>query len=217
MGSGGELMSDYGEMTLEQYRDALASEAPTPGGGTAAAVALSQGAALAVMVCNLTEGNDKWMDGWGDAHACRSVATPLLELGHQLASDDAEAFGRVMSAFKMPKNTDDEVHIRRSAIQDSTLDAAMVPMKTANRAFELLVMLPALATTGNANAVTDVGVSGLLVSAACKGALFNVEININSLPDEIGGDLRIQLDELRLSCRDAARDVMHAVHGRMQS
>ena len=216
MGCWGELMSDYSKMTLNQYRDALASEAPTPGGGTAAAVALSQGAALAVMVCNLTEGHDKWVDGWADAHACRIVATPLLELGHQLASDDADAFDSVMSAFKMPKNTDDELHIRRSAIHKATHDAAMVPMHTANRAFELLSMLPALATTGNANAVTDVGVAGLLVSAACKGALFNVEININSLPDELGGDLRIQLDELRLRCRDTARNVMHAVHNRMQ-
>jgi len=217
MGCWGELMTDYGEMTLDQYRDALASEAPTPGGGTAAAVALSQGAALAVMVCNLTEGNDKWMDGWDDAHACRSVATPLLELGHQLASDDADAFDGVISAFKLPKNTDDELHIRRSAIQKATHEAAMVPMQTANRAFELLSMLPALASSGNANAVTDVGVAGLLVSAACKGALFNVEININSLPNELGGDLRKQLDELRLRCRDTARNVMHAVHGRMQS
>ena len=90
-------------------------------------------------------------------------------------------------------------------------------MNTAKRAFELLELLPALARTGNANAVTDVGVAGLLVSAACKGALFNVEININSLPDEIGGELRAELDNLRVKCRDRARDVMHAVHDRMQS
>ena len=125
-------MTEYGEMTLDQYRDALASDAPTPGGGTAAAVALSQGAALAIMVCNLTEGKEKWKAGWGDAQACRNIATPLLELGHQLASDDAGAFDGVMSAFKLPKNTDDEIEDRRSAIQNATLDAAMVPMKTAN-------------------------------------------------------------------------------------
>ena len=210
-------MTEYGDMTLDQYRDALASNAPTPGGGTAAAVALSQGAALAIMVCNLTEGKDKWKEGWGDAHACRNVANPLLELGHQLASDDAGAFDDVMSAYKLPKNTDDEIDNRRSAIQNATLGAAMVPMNTATSAFELLELLPALARSGNANAVTDVGVAGLLVSAACKGALFNVEINVNSLPDDIGNDLRTQLDELRNLCRDASRDVMNAVHDRMQS
>jgi len=210
-------MTEYGDMTLDQYRDALASNAPTPGGGTAAAVALSQGAALAIMVCNLTEGKDKWKDGWADAHACRNVANPLLELGHQLASDDAGAFDGVMSAYKLPKNTDDEIENRRLAIQNATLGAAMVPMNTATSAFELLELLPALARTGNANAVTDVGVAGLLVSAACKGALFNVEINVNSLPDDVGNDLRTKLDELRNLCRDASRDVMNAVHDRMQS
>ena len=179
-------------------------------------MALSQGAALAIMVCNLTDGKEKWKEGWNDAQACRNIATPLLELGHQLASDDAGAFDGVMSAFKLPKNTDDEIEDRRSAIQNATLDAAMVPMKTANCAFELLDLLPALARTGNANAVTDVGVAGLLVSASCKGALFNVEININSLPNDIGGDLRSQLDDLRNLCRDASRDVMNAVHDRMQ-
>ena len=217
MGSGGELMSEYGDMTLDQYRDALASDAPTPGGGTAAAVALSQGAALAIMVCNLTDGKEKWKDGWGDAQACRNIATPLLELGHQLAADDADSFDAVMSAYKLPRDTDEEISNRRLAIQNATLKAAMVPMETANRAYELLELLPTLARTGNANAVTDVGVAGLLISAACKGALFNVEINVSSLPNEVGGDLRSQLDELRNNCRDMARDVMHAVHDRMQS
>ena len=210
-------MSEYGDMTLDQYRDALASNDPTPGGGSASAVALSQGAALAIMVCNLTHGKEKWKDGWGDAEACRNIASPLLELGHQLAMDDAKSFDDVMSAYKLPRNTDEERLSRSMAIQNATLNAAMVPMETANRAYELLEMLPSIARTGNANAVTDVGVAGLLVSAACKGALFNVEININSLPDDIGSELRSQLDILRLKCRDSARDVMHAVHDRMQS
>ena len=210
-------MTKYGDMTLDQYRDALASNAPTTGGGTAAAVALTQGAALAIMVCNLTDGKEKWKDGWGDAQACRHIATPLLELGHQLAADDADSFDAGMSAYKLPRDTDEEISNRRLAIQNATLKAAMVPMETANRAYELLELLPTLARTGNANAVTDVGVAGLLISAACKGALFNVEINVSSLPNEIGGEMRYQLDEMRNKCRDMARDVMHAVHDRMQS
>ena len=88
-------------------------------------------------------------------------------------------------------------------------------METARLAFGLLEALPTLASTGNANAVTDVGVAGLLVSAACKGALFNVEINLNSLPDEMAGELRSELDDLRIKCRETAREIMHAVHDRM--
>tara|TARA_X000001036_G_scaffold159585_1_gene151393 strand:+ start:2057 stop:2689 length:633 start_codon:yes stop_codon:yes gene_type:complete len=210
-------MTDYGGMTLAEYRNALASDAPTPGGGTAAAVALSQGAALSLMVCNLTLGKERWQDGWTSAESCIKVAEPLLERGHQLAREDAEAFDLVMSAFRMPKSNDDEIMLRKSAIQNGTLGAAMVPMETAKLAYGLLNVLPDLATTGNGNAVTDVGVAGLLVSAACKGALFNVEININSLPDDMATPLRTEMDELRIHCRDKAREIMHRVHERLQS
>ena len=210
-------MTDYGRMSLAEYRDALASDAPTPGGGTAAAVALSQGAALAVMVSNLTLGKERWEDGWSTAEACVKIAEPLLERGHQLAREDAEAFDLVMNAFRMPKSNEDEIAVRKSAIQDGTIGAAMVPMETAKLAYNLLNILPDLASTGNGNAVTDVGVAGLLVSAACKGALFNVEININSLPDDRATTLRKDMEELRIRCRDKSREIMHCVHDRLQS
>ena len=211
-------MTEYGKMTLEEYRDALASDSPTPGGGTAAAVALSQGAALTIMVCNLTEGKEKWKDGWAAADKSRSVAEPLLDKGHSLAALDAHAFDRVMAAYRLPKSTQDEVDTRNIAIETETMGAARVPMDTAEAAYSLLETLPDLAALGNANAVTDVGVAGLLVSAACKGALFNVEININSLPedDHYVRIMKRQMDELRLKCRDTAREIMHSVHDRMQ-
>ena len=94
-------MTDYAELSLEQYRDALASDSPTPGGGTAAAVALSQGAALAIMVCNLTIGKERWEIGWEAAETCKQIAEPLLDRGYELAGEDAEAFDRVMAAFKL--------------------------------------------------------------------------------------------------------------------
>ena len=210
-------MIDYGGMSLAEYRDALASDAPTPGGGTAAAVALSQGAALAVMVCNLTLGKERWQGGWSTAESCKKIAKPLLEKGHKLAREDAEAFELVMSAFRLPKSNEDEIAVRKSAIQDGTIGAAMVPMETAKLAYDLLNILPDLASTGNGNAVTDVGVAGLLVSAACKGALFNVEINITSLPDDMSITLRKDMEELRIRCRDKSREIMHRVNDRLQS
>ena len=210
-------MTEYGDMTLDQYRDALASKQPTPGGGSAAAVALSQGAALAIMVCELTLNKEKWSDGWVASQNTSDVATPLLERGYELATEDAHSFDDVMLAFKMPKEKDEQVQNRRQAIHVGTLKAAMVPLETAKHALELLVTLPELASTGNANAVTDVGVAGLLISAACKGALFNVEINLSSLPDEVGKEMRSELVEIREKCRITSRDVMHSVHDRMHS
>ena len=210
-------MSIYGDMTLDEYRDALSSSEPTPGGGTAAAVALSQGAALAVMVCNLTLKSDKWEDGWVAANECLSVANPLLERGHELAHEDAHSFDGVMDAFRMPKSNDEEIELRRAAIHSGTLDAANVPLQTAKLALELLESLPALAQMGNSNAVTDVGVAGLLSSAACKGALFNVEINLNSIPTDMGMEQRVEMNAIREKCQKLSRSVMQTVNEKMRS
>ena len=210
-------MTIYGNMTLDDYRDALSSSEPTPGGGTADAVALSQGAALAVMVCNLTLKSDKWEGGWGAANDCLTVANPLLERGHELAYEDAHSFDGVMDAFRMPKSNDEEIQLRRAAIHTGTLGAAKVPLETAKLALDLLATLPALAETGNSNAVTDVGVAGLLASAACKGALFNVEINLNSIPTEMGHQQRVELNHIREKCQRLSRNVMQTVNEKMRS
>ena len=212
----GDYLTEYGDMNLDQYRDALASKSPTPGGGSAAAVALSQGAALVVMVCNLTEGKDKWSDGWDAALQSRVLAEPLLERGYELAFEDAHSFDDVMTAFSMPKDDDSQIQKRKNAIREGTIKAAMVPMETANLAFILLESLPKLAQFGNANAVTDVGVAGLLISAACKGALFNVEINLLSIknPDE---SLQLELEQLKIRCSEVSRELMRAVNDRMHA
>ena len=115
----------------------------------------------------------------------------------------------------MPKSTEDEKDSRRSAIRQATLKAAEIPFETANLALQLLNHLPALGQTGNANAVTDVGVAGLLASAAAKGAVFNVEINLNGLPAEYGIEMREQLVDLKEQIRIKSREVMDAVRERM--
>ncbi len=209
------MMTDYGDMSLDDYRDALASSDPTPGGGTAAAVALSQAAALTCMVADLTLGSERWQDGWLGAQAAKDVATPLLARGHELAGEDAAAFDAVMAAFRLPKDSDDEQVRRRAEIRDATLGAAEVPLKTAQEALSLLNTLPELSRSGNSNAVTDVGVAGLLASAACKGALFNVEINAKSLPDELATILLEELDGLRGSAKQISRELMDSVNSRI--
>jgi glutamate formiminotransferase/formiminotetrahydrofolate cyclodeaminase len=122
-----------------------------------------------------------------------------------------------MDAFRMPKSNDEEIELRRAAIHSGTLEAANVPLQTAKLALDLLASLPALAQTGNSNAVTDVGVAGLLASAACKGALFNVEINLNSIPTDMGIEQREEMDEIREMCQKLSRSVMQTVNEKMRS
>jgi len=203
------------DMTLREYQAALASSSPTPGGGTAAAVALGQASALSIMVCDLTLGRDKWKDGWAIAEEVQLLAIPLLSQSGDLAKADSDAFDEVMASFSMPKETDDDKQARREAIRQTTLGAAAVPFETAQHAMNLLMKLPSLAEHGNANAITDVGVASLLASAAAKGALFNVEINLQSLPEEMGLELRQQLPSMKEAIRTSAREVMDQVRNRM--
>ena len=170
---------NWANVTLKEFQSALASSAPTPGGGSAAGVALGQAAALAKMVADLTLGNEKYSAGWEISNSVNVIAIPLLEEGLELATLDSQAFDAVVSGFKMPKSTDDEKAIRREEIRNSMLGAAKVPYDTACYALNLLKVLPDLASLGNDNAVSDVGVAGLLASAALKGAIFNIEINQN--------------------------------------
>ncbi|MDP6379564.1 MAG: cyclodeaminase/cyclohydrolase family protein, partial [Candidatus Thalassarchaeaceae archaeon] len=208
-------MTNFGDMTQREFSEALASSNPTPGGGSAAAVALSQSAALTIMVADITIGRDKWQNGWISAELAKKVATPLLEEGFVLANKDTDSFLRVMDSFKLPKNNDDEMASRKQAITDATYQASIVPLQTAKVALELLLTLEELATFGNANAVTDVAVASLLASAACKGALFNVEINAISLPTELSADLLSSVDDIRNHARETSRAVMKAVYARL--
>ena len=201
----------WADITLREFQNALASSDPTPGGGSAAGVALGQAAALAKMVADLTLGNDKYANGWSIAESVNAVAIPLLDEGLNLAQLDSEAFDAVVAGFKMPKATDEEKTIRREEIRNSMLGAAKVPYDTACYALDLMKLLPDLATYGNENAVSDVGVSGLLASAALKGAIFNIEINLNSLPESYGVEMRNHLPTLSNEGKIYSRQCMEAV------
>jgi len=209
------MADDWDDMTLREFQTALASSSPTPGGGTAAAIALGQSAALACMVCDLTIGKDKWKSGWAIAGKVSDIAIPLFTRSLELASEDSAAFDQVMAAFKMPKDDDEQIEMRRAEIRRATLEAARTPLETARLAFELLSALPELATLGNANAVSDVGVAALLASTACKGALMNVEINLSSLPEDMGIAERAECEQLKVDVSEVSRASIHAVQERL--
>ena len=205
------------EMSLNDFQDALASDNATPGGGTAAAVALGQAAALTAMVCNLTSGKEKWSAGWAAADVANRVAAEVISRSGPLAQEDSDAFDLVVAAFRMPKDTEDEKSSRRTAIRAGTLRAAEVPLETAQLGMKLLDVLEDLARDGNGNAASDVGVASLLASAAVKGALFNVDINVSSLPETMSSELIEASAGMREECSARSRLVMHAVHDRINS
>ena len=206
---------DWNELTINQFQEALSSKNPTPGGGTASALALGQSASLVAMVANLTIGNEKWSEGWKISDEALKLANQVKKESARLAKEDSDSFNKVMAAFKLPKKTDDEKEIRREKIRNCTLIAAKIPYETAVLGLDLLKIMVPLSLLGNGNAISDVGVAALLASAGCKGALFNVEINLNSLPEDYGIEMREGMKLINNECRTTSKEIMHNVKDRL--
>lgn len=206
---------NWNSLTLDEFQSSLASKSATPGGGTASAVALGQSAALVAMVSRLTMGNEKWQDGWNHSQSALDTASEVMESSNRLAIEDSQAFDEVMNAFKLPKSTEVETGLRKESIRKATLLAAQVPYNTASLAIKLLERMEPLSKSCNANAVSDVGVACLLATAGCKGALFNVEINLNSLPVDLGSDMRNNIEQINERCREMSKAIMHNVKSRL--
>tara|TARA_B100001109_G_scaffold62659_1_gene51316 strand:+ start:1202 stop:1831 length:630 start_codon:yes stop_codon:yes gene_type:complete len=209
------LSLDWNELTINQFQEALSSKNPTPGGGTASALALGQSASLVAMVANLTIGNEKWSEGWEISDEALKLANQVKKESARLAKEDSDSFNKVMAAFKLPKKTDDEKEIRREKIRNCTLIAAKIPYETAVLGLDLLKIMVPLSVLGNGNAISDVGVAALLASAGCKGALFNVEINLNSLPEDYGIEMREGMKLINNECRTTSKEIMHNVKDRL--
>jgi len=176
-------MTDFSKLTLQGFLDALSSDAPTPGGGTAAATAGAMGAALAQMVSALTLSKEKYA-------ASHDAVRPIAEAAElaraeflALAREDSEAYDEVVGSRRLPKETDEQKAARAHRIALANRHAAEVPMQTARAAVRLLGALPELAEKGNPNAASDVGAAALLLDACVEGALLNVGINLGGIDE----------------------------------
>jgi formiminotetrahydrofolate cyclodeaminase len=171
------------DMTLRDFTKKLASDAPAPGGGSAAALSGALGAGLVSMVCRLTVGKSKYA-----AHEvlARDVLTKSDALAEQLLEaiqKDTDAFDSVIAAFAMPKETDEQKAVRSAAIQDAYKLAVVSPTVTAEGCLEIMRLSESLLHKSNANAVSDLAVGAMQAFAGLKGALANVRINLPSMKD----------------------------------
>ena len=176
-------MTDFAKLPVGAFLAALASEAPTPGGGTAAAVSGAVGAALAEMVAALTLGKEKFADAHAAVRPIAEAASAARRELLELAREDALAFDAVVAARRLPKETDEEREARATAVALSNRAATEVPMRTARAAARLLAALPELVAKGNPNAASDAGTAALLLEASAEGALLNVGINLPGIKD----------------------------------
>lgn len=167
---------------------AVASSEPVPGGGSVAAYAGALGAALTRMVTGLTLGKKKYAAVESEIAVVASGAAALVEKLEGLVASDAVVYSAVSAAYKMPKGTEAESDARKQAIATALLAAAEVPLETARACAGVVDLAAAVAEKGNAKAITDAGVAALLANAGCKGAAYNVRINVASLEDRSRGE-----------------------------
>ena len=170
--------------TLQKYLEELSSNSPTPGGGNVAALCGVLSASLGVMVCNLTIGKKKYLDVENEMKELKEKLNAYSEKFIQLGKNDNEAFDRVMDAFKLPKETDEQKMLRSEAIEKATFEAAYVPAEVIKNCREVIPLLETISQKGNQNSLSDAGVAIAVISAASQGAFLNVLINYSSLNDK---------------------------------
>ncbi|MDE3174072.1 MAG: glutamate formimidoyltransferase [Gemmatimonadota bacterium] len=179
-----------GGISLSGFVAAVASSAPVPGGGSVAAHAGALGAALAQMVAGLTVGRKKYAAVDAEMREAALQAAALVTELSALADRDAASYAAVSAAYKLPHEHADDTRRRNEAVTAALLGAADVPLETARACVRVCGLAVAVAEKGNANAVSDAGVAALLAEAACRGAAYNVRINVASLDDRSLGASR---------------------------
>ena len=171
------------EMTVTQFADVLASEAPAPGGGSTAALEGALGAALTAMVCRLTEGRKKYEEHQAFVLEVKEKATALQAQFIDVMDRDTEAFMVISNAYGMPKATDEEKAARSAAIQAGLVKSTETPMEMMELAAQTIALTESLLGRFNTASASDLGVGALSLRAAVQGAWLNVLINIGSLKD----------------------------------
>lgn len=183
-----EVPSLFIDKSLRQYALDTKSSEPTPGGGSVSAYVGTLSSALTSMVGGLTFSKKNYSELPEDIRLkMEDNSKELEQLFEALADDvdkDTNAFDKVMEAFKMPKETEEEKQARSQAIQEGYKIALEVPLKCAEKCYRILELQDVFARYGNVNAITDIGVGILLAYSGLEGALLNVTINLGSIKNE---------------------------------
>ena len=185
-GSGDPKENDTGKLSgrkLDEFTKILASDAPAPGGGSAAALAGALGSALVSMVSALTVGKKKYEDSQELVRMAIEKADALRGQLTDAIDSDTDAFEAVSAAFSMPKGTEEEKEARSAAIQKGLVRCTESPLHIMELAEETLKLAESLNGHFNTAAASDLGVSALMLKTALLGAWLNVKINIGSMKD----------------------------------
>jgi formiminotetrahydrofolate cyclodeaminase len=204
-------------LSLTDFAAQLASGAPVPGGGSASALAGAMAAALVAMVAQLSLGRPAYAADDADLRAIIGEAERLRARLLRLTNDDADAYAALVTARRMPKDSDTDRSVRSAAVEEAGMAATRVPLEAARLGGEVLALAERIAAIGNRNAASDAGVAALLAAAAARGAALNVRINLPGLAaaEPLRDAARHELDALEVELAGGEARVLAAVAARM--
>lgn len=209
------------EQKLTEYLENAKNAEPKPGGGSVAAYVGALGAALNMMVAELSYGKKSYealpeetkqeiVDGCEKLNAIIEKLKPLVD-------EDSKSFDAVLDAMRLPKETDEEKAVRSAKIQEGYVHALRVPMDTAKLCVEAMELLEVFAHYGNIHAITDVGCGVVFLAGGAEGALFNVYINVKALKDEAKRDAtKKEADALLARARELRDSYLQIVYDRLE-
>jgi glutamate formiminotransferase/formiminotetrahydrofolate cyclodeaminase len=201
-------------LPVDRFLDEVSSSTAVPGGGSAAALTGSLGAALAAMVANLTVGRSDHDNELSDM-AERAQATKQALAA--IVDEDARAFNGVMEAMRLPKTTEFEQRTRHQTLQEAYRRAAEVPLETARLSLATLELALVAAVKGRADAASDAGTAAWLARAAVEGAVLNVAINLQTLENEaFVRSCRTEIERVRSLARRLCDEVGDKLHSRLE-
>jgi methenyltetrahydrofolate cyclohydrolase len=204
------------QQTVATFLDELASSAPTPGGGSAAAIMGAMGAALISMVCNVTLGKKGHEAVQAEMKMVRDESEKLRAALTSMVADDIAAFDGLMSAYRLPKASDDEKSRRAEAIQISLSAATETPLACARACAQVIALSRLAGEKGFAGVVSDAGVGVLAANTALRSAALNVFINVPSLKDRsFAAAATAEIEHLLDDCARESELVFDLVRSRL--
>ena len=211
------LMADekhgLAQMSVEAFTRETASESAAPGGGSISACMGAFAAALATMVANLSAHKRGWDDRWKEFSDVAEEGQKLVDELLALIDEDTAAFNRIMDCFSMPKGTDEEKALRARALEEATLYAAQVPLRTMEASLKALPLALQMAQKGNPASASDAGVAALAAVAGIQGARLNVRINCAGLQDKAPAQPLLQrADAIVAEAQALEKQVLEAVN-----
>jgi formiminotetrahydrofolate cyclodeaminase len=199
------------DKTVQVFLDELASKASTPGGGSAAAIIGAMGAALISMVANLTVGKKNYEAVEDEIKILLKRSESLRAQLTDMIKADVDVFNKVMGAYGLPREPEEQKAKRTEAIQAALKEATDVPLACAKLCAEVIQLCLPIAEKGNKGVISDAGVAVLAAYAALRSAALNVYINIGGIKDQSFVQDRSKQLEALLSGMDGLTEKVYQI------